>query len=68
MKHPKAWSDGVMPLDEFPDVLRDTITAAIARPDPPPKWIDFGLARIISRAWCEWHWARGLDPREADEL
>lgn len=65
--HPKSWEDGVMPLDEFPETEQRAIAEAVAQPEPPPKWIDLGLARIVSRAWCEWHWARGLDPETAGE-
>jgi hypothetical protein len=58
--HPKTWDDGVMPLDEFPPERRAQILAAIERPTPPPRWLTFELCRMESRAWYEWHWARGL--------
>lgn len=57
--HPKTWDDGVMPLEEFPDEHRARIAAAVARPTPPPRWIGNDLCRFESRAWYEWHWARG---------
>lgn len=57
--HPKAWDDGVMPLECFAPEHRASIEAAVQRSTPPGRWIDLGLARIESRAWYEWHWARG---------
>lgn len=57
--HPKTWEDGVMPLDEFPPEWRARIEAAVAQPKPPPRWLKLELAQIESRAWYEWHWARG---------
>lgn len=52
----------ILPLDDFPEDARNAILEAVAQPKPPPKWLDLagGLARIESRAWCEWHWARGM--------
>jgi hypothetical protein len=59
----------VLPLDEFPAAHREHILTLVAQPDPPNKWIALGpedsaypLAWIPSRAWAEWHWARGIDP------
>lgn len=59
----------VMPLEDFPDHHRERILALVARPTPPEKWLALGprdsgrpLAWIPSRAWTEWHWARGIDP------
>lgn len=57
--HPKTWDDGVMPLDEFPADHRERILRAVERPTPPPRWLELALCRIESRAWYEWHWARG---------
>lgn len=57
--HPKTWDDGVMPLECFPPEHRARIEAAVQRKTPPPRWLDFGLCRMESRAWHEWHWARG---------
>lgn len=58
--HPKTWDDGVMPLSEFPPAEQARILHAVEQPRPPERWISLGLARITSRAWSEWHWARGL--------
>lgn len=58
--HPKTWDDGVMPLSEFSPERRAAILDAVAKPYPPPRWINFAAgARHESRAWMEWHWARG---------
>lgn len=57
--HPKTWDDGVMPLECFPPEHRARIEQAVARPAPPPRWLRFGLCEMESRAWYEWHWARG---------
>ena len=57
--HPKSWDDGVMPLECFPEHMREHIEAAVQRPTPPPRWLNLDLAQIESRAWYEWHWARG---------
>ena len=57
--HPKTWEDGVMPLSEFPTEHQLKIARLVARPTPPPRWLTSGLCRMESRAWYEWHWARG---------
>lgn len=54
--------EGILPLAMFPEEDRLAILEAIKQPTPPEKWIDFGVAKIESRAWYEWHWARGIDP------
>lgn len=51
-----------LPLDEFPPEHEARILEAVAQPEPPKKYIDLGLASIVSRAWFEWHWQRGIDP------
>lgn len=63
--------DVVMPLEEFPTAHRERIAELVRRPDPPPRYINLGhpddpypLAQIESRAWWEWHWARGRDPEK----
>lgn len=53
-----------MPLSEFPERKQLEIAELVARPKPPPKWMDFGLFQIHSRAWYEWHWQRGRYPGE----
>lgn len=58
--HPKTWEDGVMPLSDFGEKKQAEIAAAVARPTPPGRWIGGEMWRIESRAWYEWHWARGL--------
>lgn len=58
-RHPKTWEDGVMPLECFPPEHRASIEAAARRNTPPPRWIRFELCEMESRAWYEWHWARG---------
>lgn len=57
--HPKTWEDGVMPLEEFPACHRAKILTAVELPTPPPKMIRFEGCTMVSRAWYEWHWARG---------
>jgi len=57
--HPKTWEDGVMPLEEFPEAKRREIERLVALPRPPARWLNFGIGQIESRAWYEWHWARG---------
>lgn len=57
--HPKTWDDGVMPLECFPPEHRERIEAAVQLPRPPQRWLRVGLAQMESRAWYEWHWARG---------
>jgi hypothetical protein len=57
--HPKTWGDGVMPLEEFPPEKRAQIERQIAADRPPERWVRLELAQIESRAWWEWHWARG---------
>lgn len=58
--HPKGWEDGVAPLSMFTPEQRSRIEAAVNEPEPPPRWLYFaGGAAMESRAWFEWHWARG---------
>lgn len=59
----------VLPLSEFTESHRAEIEAKVAADSPPDKWIYLGpsdspypLAVIESRAWYEWHWARGIYP------
>ncbi len=56
----------VLPLDEFPASHREHILTLVAQPDPPDRWLPVGsprpMAWLPSRAWIEWHWARGIDP------
>lgn len=54
--------DGVCPLDDLPPDVQERIRVAVAEPKPPPRWLDFGLVQLPSRAWWEWHWQRGMDP------
>lgn len=63
--------DEVMPLAEFPAAHRARIAEFVALPHPPSRYILLGhpgdpypLAQIESRAWWEWHWARGRDPEK----
>lgn len=60
-----------LPLDEFPESMRQRIEEEVRQPYPPSKWRYFGpddspypLASMISRGWFEWQWARGIDPTE----
>lgn len=64
--HPKTWDDGVMPLEDFPDEHRTRIAVAVARPTPPPRWIGGEMCQFESRAWYEWHWARGKKLRRIE--
>lgn len=57
--HPKTWDDGVMPLECFPREMRERIEVAVMRRTPPPRWLKFEMVEMPSRAWMEWHWARG---------
>lgn len=52
----------VYPLEWMPPDMQEGIRAAVAEPEPPPRWLNLGLAQIPSRAWWEWHWQRGMDP------
>lgn len=52
----------VLPLDEFPPAMREEIIAAVAQPKAPPRWLELDGAQITSRAWYEWHMARGRNP------
>jgi 5-methylcytosine-specific restriction endonuclease McrA len=58
-----------MPLEMFSEEHRLEILQQVELPHPPEKWIYLGVlssgkpsCRIESRAWYEWHWARGIDP------
>jgi hypothetical protein len=62
--HPKTWEDGVAPLSSFPPEKQAEIARAVARRTPPGRWIGGDLWRMESRAWYEWHWARGLKLRK----
>ena len=54
---------GVLPLSSFPAEHQERIAHLVAQPKPPDKWINLGGAQIVSRAWYEWHLARGRDMR-----
>lgn len=54
-----------MPLSEFPEWKQDEIADLVAQPAAPEKWLDFGVFRLPSRAWYEWHWQRGRYPGES---
>lgn len=58
----------LFPLTEFSEAQQAQIREAVAAPKPPAKWIRFGHAQILSRAWYEWHMERGRDPRLARTL
>lgn len=55
----------MMPLSDFPREMREEIEYLVSLPKPPPKWKVFRdedgrpLASIQSRAYTEWHLARG---------
>lgn len=66
-KHPKTWDDGVAPLECFPPEHRARILAAIERSTPPPRFLYFAACRMESRAWYEWHWARGRKLRRYND-
>lgn len=57
--HPRTWEDGVMPLECFPPEHRARIEAAVQQPTPPERWRRVVGGAFESRAWYEWHWARG---------
>lgn len=50
------------PLGELPKHIELAIRAAVSKPTPPPKWVHFIHCSMPSRAWYEWHWARGINP------
>lgn len=59
----------VYPLEMFPADKQAQIRLAVESPVKPPRWLYFGvpgdfrpLGSMPSRAWYEWHWARGIDP------
>lgn len=52
----------VYPLEKFPQQKQEQIAQQVAAPTPPPRMICGELFAIPSRAWYEWHWARGIDP------
>lgn len=61
----------VGPLSEFPAPHLEAIRQAVAHPRPPARYftVNDGLAQLESRAWYEWHWARGIDPtKRRDKL
>ena len=59
----------VFPLEQFPPEKREEIARLVAQDWPPPKWLRFGLAQMVSRAWYEWHWERGINPHSRrDEI
>jgi hypothetical protein len=67
--HPKTWDDGVMPLDELPTSRQLRIAHLVAQDRPPPRWLRGDGFEMESRAWYEWHWARGKKlGRRADPL
>lgn len=55
-------------LAELPLEHQRRIAEAVAAPQPPPRWLDLGGAQIVSRAWLEWHRARGRDPKKKRRL
>lgn len=52
----------MFPLARFAPEKRQEIERLVAQERPPAKWLDLGLAQIISRAWVEWYLARGRNP------
>ena len=52
----------VYPLDKLPAEHQARIADAVAQDSPPPRWIRVECGEIPSRAWIEWHWARGRFP------
>lgn len=58
---------GIMPLDQLSPEKQAEIAYLVSLPTPPPKWLLLGrdhpgdrpLAAIPSRAYYEWHKARG---------
>lgn len=58
----RAIKDRAMPLCELPAEMQSRIADAVAAEKPPASSIDLGRAVIPSRAWFEWHWARGIFP------
>lgn len=48
------------PVVDFPAWKRQEIGDAVLQETPPPSTIGNDLVVMTSRAWVEWHWARGL--------
>jgi hypothetical protein len=63
---PPPSRSGIAPLSALGE-RRIEIGWLVQQATPPKKWLDFGLARIESRAWYEWHWYRGIYPGERRE-
>lgn len=65
-RRPPIVKDGITPLSSLPQDMQERIADAVSLDEKPEKWLYFGgsrpLAAIVSRAWCEWHWQRGIDP------
>jgi len=57
-----------IPLSELSPEKRRAIEEAVARPDPPPRFLRLPFAEIPSRAWYEWHWARNINPDRKRKL
>lgn len=62
----------VVPLSECSAETQEEVRLALLSDTPPPKWKVLGdpddwrhLAAIPSRAWYEWHLARGRDMVES---
>lgn len=53
---------GVMPFSRFSTEKQAEIGAACERDSPPPRWLNFELCTMESRAWFEWFWRRGRAP------
>jgi hypothetical protein len=51
--------EAAYPLELLPADKQEDIAWWVQQPEPPPKWLRAGLALVVSRAWWEWHWARG---------
>lgn len=61
----------VMPRCELPAETQAWIARVVLLPNPPDRWHYLGLpddlnptAVIPSRAWYEWHWHRGVNPKK----
>jgi 5-methylcytosine-specific restriction endonuclease McrA len=53
----------VFPLADLPANIRERIASQVLAARPPNRWLRRAGTSIQSRAWFEWHWWRGRDPR-----
>ena len=55
----------LMPLSDFPPEKRAQIEYLASQPTAPPRYIDFGIAMIDSRAYYEWNLRKKRERKKA---